>query len=261
LICIQWTVAKIKRNLAALDGQNEQWPPMKQMEEKPRPSFATEDVDVLRDGASWITSDAGSRRNSISGWSFSTHHTAVNNGSVRNHGGSAAHASVPPRSSFWFRTPSSASHEQDVPPVPPLPSPYRGQSAPVLNGDPDPFRRDVPTPYSKEHGRHASQSSWLTSPSVSQATLSAWSYPASQSDHSEHNVDTARPSSRPALSSAQVLGGYGYANGTLAAERGLRASSVDTSKIEVSLCHTLAWLVYIWLPLVSHVNSGVYACF
>jgi hypothetical protein len=52
LICIWWTVAEIKRNLAALDGQNEQWPPMKQMEEKSRPSFATEDVDVLRDGTS-----------------------------------------------------------------------------------------------------------------------------------------------------------------------------------------------------------------
>ena len=257
-ICIQWTVIRIKRNLAALDDQNNPWPPMKQMEDKPRPSFATEDVDVLRDGASWITSEAGSRRNSFSAWSFSTHHTAVQNGSIRNYPGSTAHASVPPRSSFWFRALSSASHEQEVPPVPPLPSPYRGQSTHVLYGDSDPFRRDIPTPYSKDHGRHASQSSWLTSPSASQATLSAWSYPTSQSDHSEHNTDLGRPSSRPALSSAQVLGGYGFAKGTREAERGLQTTStVGSSKIEISIYHTIAWIGYIWLSLVCRLTFRI----
>jgi hypothetical protein len=248
LISLHITVLRIKHNLDALDDRVNPWPPLKEVEERPRPSFATEDVDALRDSASWITSDAGSRRNSMSAWSFSTHHTAAHPGSVR-----VTHPSVPPKSSFWFNPlSSSAGQDSSVPPVPPLPSPYRSQSAQTLGNDPDPFRRDAPTPYG-QRPRRCSQSSWLTSPSASQVTLSAWSYPTShhsQSGHG-HGPDPASRPAMPALASAQVLGGYGYSQGYAEAEKGVPAPAVPGSKIEVSVYHTLAWLVIIWLPLVS----------
>ncbi|KAF8555341.1 hypothetical protein OG21DRAFT_1571035 [Imleria badia] len=58
---VAWsTLVVIKHNLAALNEPTDSWPPVKEVEEKPRPSFATEDVDGLREGTSWLTSDAGS---------------------------------------------------------------------------------------------------------------------------------------------------------------------------------------------------------
>jgi hypothetical protein len=251
-VCLFITVVAIKRNLAAIDDHANPWPPMKQIEEKPRSSFATDDVDALRDGASWITSEAGSRCNS---WSFLTYHTVAQHGSVRNHPTSASHPSVPLRSSFWFNPLSSpAGPDQAVPPVPPLPSPYRSQPTQPLSNDPDPFKRDILTPFGQYHGRHSSQSSWLTSPSVSAATLSAWSYPASsQQSHGGHSPDALLSSVRPvapALANAQVLGGYGYAQGCIEAEKGTPLATAS-SKIEVSIYRTLAWLVIFWLPFVS----------
>ncbi|KAG7447526.1 uncharacterized protein BT62DRAFT_779428 [Guyanagaster necrorhizus] len=75
--CLIGTLLIIKRNLTAMNDYEDSWPPVRQMEEKSRPSFATEEIDAIRDGASWITSSAGSRRGSISALSFSTHHTGV----------------------------------------------------------------------------------------------------------------------------------------------------------------------------------------
>ena len=167
-----YTLVVIKRNLATLNEPTDSWPPVKEVEEKPRLSFATEDIDALREGGSWLTSDASSSRHeSMSNWSFSTHHTRQ--GSMRLNP-AASQPSLQTKSSYWFN-PSSSGTDPSIPPVPPLPSVYRGNSSPtcVINEDPDPFRRDVPS-----RPRLGSQSSWLTSPSVSQATLSAWSYPA-----------------------------------------------------------------------------------
>ena len=257
-VCLVGTLITIKRNLAALED-TDSWPPM---EEKPRPSFATEDIDVIRDGASWITSNASSHRNSISAWSFSTHHTAVP--STHGHGRpqSASHPSVPAKSSFWFgSTPT-------IPPVPPLPAPY-GPLSPTSESlaDTDPFRRECPTPqpdqYHLEHPRQrlGSQSSWLTSTNGSQVTLSTWSYPTTHGEResvcnasSAHlNADLlphrSRPST-PALADAQVLGGYGY-TGQKDTEKGLSSlASLDTN-LTISVYHAIGWLIPIWVPLVS----------
>lgn len=286
-----YTLVVIKRNLAALNEPTDSWPPVKEVEEKPRPSFATEDVDGLREGSSWLTSDAGSSRHeSMSNWSFSTHHTRQ--GSMRLNSAASQHSQ--PKSSYWFNPPSGG--DASIPPVPPLPSAYRANTSPtcVMNEDPDPFRRDVPS-----RPRLGSQSSWLSSPSVSQATLSAWSYSATGSavninagllphtipsrpatpltgsvidvnaallPHALHSrlttpvasvvdlnaalvpqVEPSRPPT-PALSSAKVLGGYGY---TADPEKGITSLAVTGGEVDVSYSKYMFWLLSIWVPFVS----------
>ena len=288
-----YTLVVIKRNLAALNEPTDTWPPMKEVAEKPRQSFATEDIDALRDGSSWLTSDAGSsRHDSVSNWSFSTHHTRQ--GSIHLNG---AASSLQPKSS-WFNPPTSGT-DPSIPPVPPLPSAYRGNTSPtcVMNGDPDPFRRDAPS-----RPRLGSQSSWLTSPSVSQATMSTWSYPTTPVNSSAVDVNAvllphalpsrpttpltgsvldvnaallphtlpSRPTTpmasvvdlnaallpqvipsrpaTPALSSAKVLGGYGY---TADSEKGIASLAVTGGEVDISYSRYVFWLLSIWVPFVS----------
>jgi len=271
--CLIGTLIVIKRNLAVLSEESDPWPPVRQVEEKPRPSFATEEIDAIRDGASWITSNASSRHNSISAWSFSTHHAATasshhGNGSNRTHP-TGSHPSVPPKSSFWFS--SSTPHDANIPPVPPLPSPY-GPLSPTAEdlSDPDPFRRDIPTPL-PDHPRQrlGSQTSWLTSTNGSEVTLSAWSYPTTHRDGTVRNASipdlntellpsrtaVSRPVT-PAMANAQVLGGYGYAPGTQDAEKALAALAAPPgTTIDISVYRAIGWLIIIWVPLVCLVPS------
>lgn len=266
--CLIGTLIAIKRNLAALNDDTEPWPPVRMIQEEPRPSLATEEIDVIRDGASWITSNASSRRNSISAWSFSTHHTTMAS-PQHGHGSgcpqTGLHPSIPIKSSFWF---SSPAHDDNVSPVPPLPSPYPLSPTSETLNDPDPFRRDVPTPV-PSHPREClgSQNSWLTSTSGSHPTLTAWSYPT----HPEgslritcsHDLHAAlnRPAT-PALANAQVLGGYGYAPGSLEAEKGLAALAAPSgTQIDISTSRLFTWLMTIWVPLVcfnSTQNSNLW---
>lgn len=149
--CLIGTLVIIKRNLAALNDIRDPWPAPAQ-EEKPRPSFASEDVEMLKDGSSWITSRASSRHDSVSAWSFNTHRTGhsrmPSNASSRLNVNPAigSHSSIPPKSSFWFNP--ATGRESPVPPVPPLPAPYRPSSPASYNvhDDPDPFRRHDPRP-------------------------------------------------------------------------------------------------------------------
>ncbi|KAF5387916.1 hypothetical protein D9615_000648 [Tricholomella constricta] len=260
--CLIGTLVMIKRNLAALNEESNPWPPVRLMEEKPRPSFATEEIDAIRDGASWITSNASSRQNSISGWSFSTHQTGVAS-SHHGHGSGRAqtgsHPSVPAKSSYWFS--SSTPNLDDVPPVPPLPSPY-GPLSPTAEdlSDPDPFRRESPSPL-PDHPRVRleSQTSWLTSTNGSHTTMSAWSYPASVREGTIRNASTldlhtpltagSRPVT-PQLANAQVLGGYGFAPGSLEAEKGLAALAAPSgTTLDISMIRLLGWLIIIWVPI------------
>ena len=255
--CLVGTLIIIRRNLSVEHQPSSPWPAV--MEEKaPRPSFATEDIDALKDGSSWITSNAGSRRNSISAFSFSTSHT---HGSVRlPNPVTGSHPSIPTKSSFWFGPATPYGRQSPVPPVPPIPSTYRPSSPESLGDDPDPFRATPAIP------RMGSQSSWLSEPSVSQATISAWSFPATIADEtplptstidvrgqSYHGHGSSR-SATPALSSAQVLGGYGYAPTPVSLgklEKGLSALSATPAKdIDVSAYRMIGWSAFIWLPLV-----------
>ncbi|KAJ3785201.1 hypothetical protein GGU10DRAFT_8349 [Lentinula aff. detonsa] len=257
-ISLAVTLLVIRRNLSSsMNGDSDPWSPMRQVEEKPRPSFATEEIDALRDGASWITSNASTRRDSVSAWSFSTHHTVT----TSRHSGrpqTASHPSIPAKSSYWFGT--STSQLNTIPPVPPLPSQY-GPLSPTSESlaEPDPFRR-IPSPL-PQHPRErflGSQNSWLSSSNESHTTLSAWSFPATQAE-SVHNASspnlhtTLLPSSAavasrpvtPALSNAQVLGGYGYKDSE---KEGGSAPLPDTA-LDVSVYRSLGWLILIWIPL------------
>jgi hypothetical protein len=286
------TLVMIKRNLARVNEPTGPWPPMGQVEEKPRPSFATEDIDNLRDGSSWITSNASSRRDSISAFSFSTHHSVrpPTPTSVRiKRAMAASQSTVAPKSSFWFGPAPPASgvvvRETSVPPVPPLPSPYGptpiSPTGMAINDDVDPFRREE-TPVPPEHQqrpRMGSQTSWLSSNSgASEATLSAWSFPTTHATHvGSHEYSAVRPNTpmpstpyatdmpptstavsrpiTPALSNAQVLGGYGYAPEAARAEKGNDSlSTVPSGDLDVSVYRTVGWLVSIWVPLVRTDN-------
>lgn len=266
--CLIGTLIIIKRNLATLNEDSEPWPPVKQMEEKPRPSFATEEIDAIRDGASWITSNhsSSSRHNSISAWSFSTHHTVMTSSHHGHAGGrpqTGSHPSVPAKSSFWFNS-STPNDINGIPPVPPLPSPYGPLSPTAVSlSDPDPFRREPsPLPDLPDHprGRFGSQTSWLTSTNGSQTTLSAWSYPTTHHEGTIRNASTidlhtpltavSRPVT-PAMANAQVLGGYGYAPGSLEAEKGLAALAAPPgTTIDISAYRLIGWLLTVWIPLV-----------
>lgn len=109
-----------------------------------------------------------------------------------------------------------------------------------------------------------SQTSWLTSTNASQATMSAWSYPTTH--HQEGTVrsggsspdlrtdllrnTTPRPLT-PAMANAQVLGGYGFAPGSVEAEKGLAALAAPAgTEIDISAYRAVGWLVTIWVPLV-----------
>jgi len=254
LLCLIGTLLNIKRNLGSLNEDASSWPPASQMEEKPRPSFTTEEVDALRDGASWITSNASSRsrRDSVSAWSFSTHRTVTtsHHGKPQN-----THPSVPAKSSFWF---GSSPAVDNIPPVPPLPSPY-GPLSPTSESlaEPDPFRR-VPTPVSEQpRQRLDSQTSWLTSTHGSHTTLSAWSYPTTYHDGSSSPSvhagllpsSVSRPTT-PAMADAKVLGGYGYAPKD--SESGLSALAAPAgTSLDISVYRSIGWLILIWSPLVS----------
>jgi hypothetical protein len=267
ICCLVGTLLIIKRNLSISQEELDNWPPVSQAEEKARPSFATEDVDALRDGASWITSRASSRRDSISAWSFSTHHTSA----PSQHGhGRVPHSSVPAKNSYWF---GDSTNEVNVPPVPPLPAPY-SQPSPTAESlsDPDPFHRAAPSPaYESQRPRFGSQTSWLTSTDGSQPTVSAWSFPttyaASAYNASSPNVNTellpstavSRPQT-PALADARVLGGYGYSPSSSPThmEKGLNAFATSSgSSLDVSLHQALGWLLFIWIPLVGN----IFLCF
>ena len=243
-----YTLVAIRRNLAALNEPAGTWPPVKEIEDKRRHSFATEDIDGLREGSSWLTSDAGSHHEVVSNWSFSTHHQSNNAG----FNPTGSQLTLAPKSSYWFNAPSSP--DSSIPPVPPLPSSCRSNSSPtptcIITEDPDPFRRDVPS-----RPRLGSQSSWLTSSAATHPTLSAWSFPPTQHDGSVADLHAgllspgmaSRPATPAALSTAKVLGGYGY---TADSEKGITSLAVADPSVDISYAKYLTWILSIWVPVV-----------
>ncbi|KAF9567369.1 hypothetical protein CPC08DRAFT_814238 [Agrocybe pediades] len=263
-LCLVRTLFMIKKNLAPKDENAQNWPSVRVAEEKPRPSFTTEEIDAIRDGASWITSSAGSRRNSMSAWSFSTHHTITTSNHGQGRMPKTTQGSVPAKSSFWFG--STTANDIQIPPVPPLPSPY-GPASPAL-AESDPFRRDLPPLPHQQKPRFGSQSSWLTSSAGSHTTITSWSYPTTYHEGTIHDIDTQdlrtayspdplttaySPEPRPvtpAMADAQVLGGYGYAPAVVEVEKGLASLATHGSAtVQISLLPAFTWSVTIWLPL------------
>jgi hypothetical protein len=243
--CLMGTLFVIKRNLNAIDEKMNPWPPVR--EEKPRPSFATEDIEALREGGSWISSNPStrSRHSSLSAWSFSTQPTTSGSSPSYGRPRRDGRHSVPAKALYWVGNP-----REDVPPVPPLPSPYSRISptaGAIALDDSDPFCRDIP------RARLGSQTSWLTSTNGSHMSMSAWSFSThgpsfySASMHDVHTSSTmASRHNKPVLGNAQVLGGYGYAP----SEVGKR-STVSGMDFDVSIGRNLSWFFLVLVPYVS----------
>ena len=252
------TLTTIRRNLTSTAQLDDSWPPMREIGQN-RHSFAQDEIDAMKEGSSWITSDAGScHGGSVSAFSFSTHQTHVRKSS--NSSSSFHHGSAPS-----FRSNHEApSRISLVPPVPPLPAPYRPTSPSTSTcDDPDPFRRTVGN---DPRVRNGSQASWLTEPSVAPSTITTWSFPAnrlpsrpntpavyphSTTDlHAEllHPAIPSRPQT-PAISSAQVLGGYGFSDASLVEKQG--ALAVPEGDLDTNVVRVMLWFIAILLPCVS----------
>ena len=244
------TLFVIKGNLNAINEEVDSWPPVRETFEKPRPSFATEDIDALRETGSWISSNSStsSCHCSISAWSFSTQHSACLSSNGHGCPQTGGHHSVLAKSAYWF----GAQSREEIPPVPPLPLPY-SRASPCI-ADPDPFRRDTPRP------RLGSQTSWLTSSDGSRSTMSAWSFPTTTKDEPSIYAPSMRDchtsstlvsqSINPALGGAQVLGGCGF-NPSQAEKAVPLCSSPPSSTLDVSLIRNGGWFLFILIPYVS----------
>lgn len=263
LAALVGTLVAIRRNLTSTGELDDSWPPMRQTDEK-RGSFAQEDVDALKDGSSWITSDAGSSHGgSVSAFSFSTHQTHARKSS--NSSSNLHHGSAHSKSAFWF-SPENPDRISQVPPVPPLPAPYRPASPTSASvcDDPDPFRRTVGN---DPRIRNGSQASWLTEPSIAPSTVTAWSFPANRSAsrpntpgmfpqstvdlHAEllRPVAPSRPQT-PAINSTQVLGGYGFSDVSLT-EKQAGLAAVPEGDLDTNVPRVMTWFISILLPSVS----------
>ncbi|EKM59746.1 uncharacterized protein PHACADRAFT_181716 [Phanerochaete carnosa HHB-10118-sp] len=273
--CLIGTLLIIRRNLAALGDMRDPWPPASVEEKSRRRSFATEDINVLKDNSSWITSRASSRSESISAFSFSTHYTnhsrMPSNASSRAqvHPNVASYLSIPTKSSFWFgRATPANGRESPIPPVPPLPAPYRPSDGTYnVSDDPDPFHRVDP------RIRMGSQSSWLTeSPGwQNEPSISQWSFSTSRHSHGSPSPHPPSPdlgqdyftarllstspspvTSRPHTPGVgtDVLGGYGYAPDASRAETSSPGpSGSPAGEVDISMCRAVGWLVSVWFPM------------
>ncbi|OBZ70082.1 hypothetical protein A0H81_09613, partial [Grifola frondosa] len=250
--CLIGTLVIIKRNLAALNEIRDPWPPAKEVEDMPRPSFATEDIDALKDGSSWITSRASSRHDSISAFSFSTHHSArASNASARMlHPAVASHPSIPAKSSFWFN-PGTPYTGRDSP-VPrfrrcllhiarPLPT-----SAMILIRTPGAY--GVSVVLADGALSNPNDTFYLVFPYYASKYITVV-FNSRRSTNLLPSMTVSSPTT-PAMTNTQVLGGYGYAPEVAHAENGIGAlASGPASDLDMSVYRTIGWLVTIWIPL------------
>ena len=251
--CVVATLLIVRHNVkmaAQTEVDDKEWPSIKG--KLARRSIASDDIEALKEGSSWITShrsSAGSQRNSISAFSFSTTHHSTQDTTAPVTGSAP---SILPNSSYWFgtATPNSAVPlSQDfILAVPRVPSPcHRRPTTPpprpngALTDLSDPFHRN---PRQAE----TSANSWLTSPPASQATLtgaidSYRSYPTEY----EHRVSRGTIAVQP-LAESSVLGGYGL-------HENVSGLSPKASKdVDISVFRCVAWTASIWLPIVSELK-------
>ncbi|KZW04382.1 hypothetical protein EXIGLDRAFT_24303 [Exidia glandulosa HHB12029] len=252
------TIVTIRRNLAAVEADN--WPPVK---EKRRGSFATEDVEALKEGSSWITSHRSSRHNSVSSFAYSVRSAlpSSHNSSARDRAKLVGSTATLPqvKNSYWFGMASTP--DLDVPPVPALPGQYYNQpSSPVPSiedDNQDPFRRDEP-----RFARipKSSSNSWLTEPSVSQPTLSEFSFPPTTRPSSPvmpTSSGNLLPASATTVAFAssmphgRVLGGYNYIPELDNRIKGLSSGTINTTNdAPTSSWRAVGWVAAIMVPLV-----------
>ncbi|KAI9457291.1 hypothetical protein F5148DRAFT_349217 [Russula earlei] len=219
--------------------------------ETPQITLSAEDIDVIGEGCSWITSPTSSRRETRSLCSsFST--------STRSNRSIPDQAS-PPRLPLCILqgTQSSASRQ--------TPSPSRGD---VYAKDFGLFRHQTQSFRAAALTLGSQKNSWITSSLGTHPTISAWSFATRRSsppDSVPTGVESAialTPTQGPSpcnaspvtavVESVRVLANNSYAPSAPQAER--RTSSTGalahSSQIDISILRIVACLAGIWIPLV-----------
>ncbi|KAH8984255.1 hypothetical protein EDB92DRAFT_1950964 [Lactarius akahatsu] len=251
--CFVGTLIFIKRSL-------ESFHKAQSSNDSAQAALATEEVDAIRDGSTWITSTTSSRPDATTTTSISHSTTRTRLTSQ-----SAATSPEPLRFPFW------------APPVP-----YAYSSLPQT---PFPRRDDAPCRDFEPFRRRAqslraaalslsSRNSWITSSFGTHPTLSAWSFPT-LSSHQPSRVDEVESfaiASTPSQDRSPVS-----VRPPPAAVPGVRALDDQTEKtqpssppssappppvIDISVMRILAWLAGVWVPLlfalpyILHLNGS-----
>ncbi|KIM25144.1 hypothetical protein M408DRAFT_26361 [Serendipita vermifera MAFF 305830] len=238
------TLVRIKHNLEKdkIAQEIDSWP--NPPPRKRRTSFTTDEVQAIKDRASWVTSIEGSTRRSLSPWSFATSHA-----SQRKSKHTSRH-SMP--ASFYSLTTGSlqseinAAKQERIPPVPPLPSPYKR---------PSPLQLSNSTP------ADGTPTSWLTSLSGTVKTMSPFSFPSTRppSLKSIASRIAGRQRKNAALPSTGTTAVFPV---TFVIDKPTRSpptsilplSSLATTTIPtnhiVTTHRVIIWLAMIWLPFI-----------
>jgi len=249
----------IKRSLADFNQSKETGSPGATVETQ-HVTLSTEDIDVIREGSSWITSSISSRRKPSSPYSYSTFPTRATR-SARER------ITPPPRLPSW---PLQGTHSS-APPQTPLPS--HG------NTDFGPFRHRTQSLRAAALTLSSrSQNSWLTSSLGTHPTLSAWSYSThptprpSLPGRSQSVVESAIASTptrgssprdaRPVIvpvGGARALASKRYAPSAPLAEKGVSSTTaaVHSPQIDISILRIITWLAGVWIPLVGSLLSSL----
>ena len=239
------TLSRIKRNLERdrVAEEIDSWP--NPPPRKPRTSFGTDEIHRIKDGASWITSIEGSARRSLSPWSFATSHAEYRrNKHTSRHSMPASFYSI---TSGSLQSEINAIKHEYIPPVPPLPSPYK-KLPPVQSGN--------------ESSADGTPNSWLTSLSEAAKTMSPFSFPTTgppslKSITSRFARKQKKELTQPSTSTTAVFPVTFAINkpdrrqdtATLPL-RNLAVTASPTNHI-VTTSRVVLWLTMIWLPFVS----------
>ena len=198
------------------------------------------DIDVIREGSSWITSTTSSRQRqdaaNLSPFSTRTRHTS------QSAAASPEWGAMPLRFPFW---------------PPPGPHPYSSlpQTSPRRDDahykDFEPFRRRAQSLRAAALTL-SSGNSWITSSLGTHPTLSAWSYPTvpTLSSHQATGSAIASPPTRN-RSTASVR--FPTVAAPIQAEKGQASPLSDSPAspvLEISVVRIIAWLAGVWVPLV-----------
>jgi len=239
--------------------------------EKPQVSLAAGDIDAVREGSSWITSPASSRRHR-SGSLYS--HSTTRTGATRS---LVAPPEREPATTLPFPIrPNPGTHSPSSPQTPPT----RRRSS-YANTDFGPVRRRAQSLRAAVTTAAAltlsSQGSWIPSSLGTSPTYPAWSYPSTPRSSSRSRTQSTThvqsaiastpthdmsPSSARSGVVGRVVGGSvsatvaasngQYAPSTLQAEKGTASNGAASRspQIEVSTLRIIAWLAGVWVPLV-----------
>ncbi|KAI0252067.1 hypothetical protein BJV78DRAFT_388512 [Lactifluus subvellereus] len=242
--CLVGTLITIRRSLANFNKVKELHSHCETFYE-PQTPLATEDVDAIREGSSWVTSPATSHHKSVSPFSYSTNRMHTTQSVL-----SSPEQTTPPRIPFW---PPQGVHSSTSPRTP---STRRGDK------DFEPFRRRAQS-LRAAAATLGSGNSWITSSPGTHPTLSVWSYTASRPSPPDRlqdvvgsaiastpTQDLSPTSARPVVVSARVLAGHRFAPSTPQVEKGNTSpAAARPLEVQISALRILACLAGVWLPL------------